>query len=256
MRGTKWPATEIERALRLVLGGVSDYEVARQTGIPRSTVLNWRTGKVSAARAEGSCAACGQPRHDCARLPAADYAYLLGQYLGDGTVFRTGPYGRGLRIASDAQYAGIISECCLAIERIRGRAPYVRYHRDRRLATITSYGKEWPCLLPQHGLGRKHQRTMALVGWQVEIVEAQPGRFIRGLIHSDGWRGLNRVRVKGRDYAYPRYQFSNRSEDIKALFTYACELLGVAWRPWGRFHISVAKREAVEILDRVVGPKY
>ena len=91
--------------------------------------------------------------------------------------------------------------------------------------------------------------------WQREIVDAHPDRFLRGLIHSDGWRGQNRVTVKGRRYAYPRYQFSNRSDDIRALFTYACDLVGVEWRPWGRWHISVARRSSVALLDQFVGPK-
>jgi hypothetical protein len=75
------------------------------------------------------------------------------------------------------------------------------------------------------------------------------------LIHSDGWRGTNKVHAKGRDYEYPRYQFSNRSDDIRRLFTYACDLLGIAWRPWGKYHISVARRDAVALLDEFVGPK-
>jgi hypothetical protein len=160
-----------------------------------------------------------------------------------------------LRIASDAQYTDIISECCQVIEKIRGRWPHVFYRHDKRLATITSYWKGWACLFPQHGPGRKHHRTIALTLWQVPIVEAHPGRFLRGLIHSDGWRGANKVPVKGGDYAYPRYQFSSRSDDIRTLFTYACGLLGIAWRPWGRYQISIARREAVWRLDVFVGPK-
>jgi hypothetical protein len=135
------------------------------------------------------------------------------------------------------------------------RPPNVRYHSDKRLATIASYWRAWPCLFPQHGRGRKHRRTIALAVWQVAIVEVRPDQFLRGLIHSDGWRGLNRVRVKGRDYEYPRYQFSNPSADIRQLFTYACDLVGVAWRPWGTYHTSVARREAVALLDEFVGPK-
>jgi hypothetical protein len=115
--------------------------------------------------------------------------------------------------------------------------------------------KQWICLLPQHGPGRKHHRKIELLEWQRRIVDAAPGAFLRGLIHSDGWRGVNRVRVKGRDYAYPRYQFSNRSDDIRSLFCYACDLLCVEWRQWTRFHISVAKKESVAILDTFVGPK-
>jgi hypothetical protein len=81
-------------------------------------------------------------------------------------------------------------------------------------------------------------------------------RVDRGAGHTDGWRGLNRVRVKGKDYAYPRYQFSNRSDDIRKLFTDACEKLGVQWRQWTRYHVSVARRDSVAILDWFVGPKH
>jgi hypothetical protein len=179
----------------------------------------------------------------------------LGQYLGDGCLFRTGPHGRGLRISSDSRYPGIVAECHAAIVAISGREPRARKDPKQNLITLTSNWRAWPCLLPQHGPGRKHSRKIALADWQVQLVEAAPGQFVRGLIHSDGWRGVNRVHVKGRDYEYPRYQFSNRSDDIRGLFCWACDLLGVAWRPWGRWHVSVARREAVALLDRFVGPK-
>lgn len=121
------------------------------------------------------------------------------------------------------------------------------------MVNLISYGKDWPCLLPQHGPGRKHHRKIE--PWQQKIIGARPQPFLRGLIHTDGWRGLNKVTVKGKDYAYPRYQFSNRSEDIKKLFTDTCEQIGVEWRPWGRWHISVARKESVAILDSFMGPK-
>jgi len=62
--------------------------------------------------------------------------------------------------------------------------------------------------------------------------------------------------VKGKDYAYPRYQFSNRSDDIRKLFTDTCDRLGVQWRQWTRYHVSVAQRESVAFLDSFIGPKY
>jgi hypothetical protein len=110
-------------------------------------------------------------------------------------------------------------------------------------------------LFPQHGPGRKHLRRIELHGWQLKIVEDAPGLFLRGLIHTDGWRGVNRVYVKGKDYEYPRYQFSNRSDDIRRLFTDACDTLGVQWRKWARYHISVARRESVALVDTFIGPK-
>ena len=120
---------------------------------------------------------------------------------------------------------------------------------------LTSYTRAWLCLFPQHGSGHKHHRPIVLEPWQQSIVRAHPGRFARGLIQSDGWRGVNRVRVKGRDYEYPPYQFSSRSDDIRGLFTDTLDELGVEWRPWGRFHISVARRASVALLDEHVGPK-
>jgi hypothetical protein len=125
---------------------------------------------------------------------------------------------------------------------------------------IKSTSKHWPCLFPQHGPGRKHERRIELQPWQQEIVDNHPGDFARGLFHSDGCRSLNRVRrpVKGGDrwYEYSRYLFRNYSADILQLCGETLDQLGVAWRFSNRTTISVARREAVARLDEFVGPKY
>jgi hypothetical protein len=59
--------------------------------------------------------------------------------------------------------------------------------------------------------------------------------------------------VKGR--VYPRYFFSNRSPQVRAMFVAACALVGVDCRPAGRWNISVARRDSVVLLDRLVAPK-
>lgn len=120
---------------------------------------------------------------------------------------------------------------------------------------LTSYWRAWLCLFPQHAPGRKHARRILLEPWQETLIERATPAFLRGLIHTDGWRGQNKVHVKGRGYSYPRYQFSNRSDDIRRLFTDACDRMGVDWRPWGRYHVSVARRDAVARLDTWIGPK-
>ncbi len=125
--------------------------------------------------------------------------------------------------------------------------------------TVQSNWKHWPCLIPQHGPGRKHNRSMVLQRWQRDVVETHPADFPRGLFHSDGCRVINSTRrlVAGefKTYRYPRWQFVNASDDIRELCCWALDLVGVAWRQSGPRVISVSRREAVAALDDLVGPK-
>jgi|SRR6185437_9111820 len=125
---------------------------------------------------------------------------------------------------------------------------------------VSSYFKHWPCLFPQHGRGKKHLRRIELQPWQQTIVNEFPGEFVKGLFHSDGYRGVNRVRRVLADgvhwYEYPRYLFTNESKDILGLGGASLDRLGVEWR-FARWDvISVAKKGAVARLDEFVGPKY
>lgn len=252
---------DVERVFQLKSSGLTDREIFCVTGIPVNTIRLWRNRGLSlyatrALQAGGICPACDSPRHDFAALPAQTYAYLLGVYLGDGCIGRCRS-SWALRIALDRAYPGIIQSCCDAIEEIRGgHRPKPRPdHRGTACVRIELTWRQWPCLFPQHGPGRKHRRKIALTDWQNALLDAAPQAFLRGLIHTDGWRGVNRVHVKGKRYEYPRYQFSNRSDDIRKLFTDTCDKLGIEWRPWTRFHISIARRESVALLDTFIGPK-
>jgi hypothetical protein len=71
------------------------------------------------------------------------------------------------------------------------------------------------------------------------------------LIHSDGCRDLNFVNAK----EYPRYQFSNESDDIRGIFIDACESLGVHWTSPTYKVVSISRRPDVELLDTFIGPK-
>jgi hypothetical protein len=159
-------------------------------------------------------------------------------------------------LSLDSRYHHIVSSARQALHEVRGgKPPSVAKHRHANLVVVTSYWKPWRCLFHQHGPGKKHHRHIELVDWQHAIVDSSPEAFLRGLIHSDGWRGLNKVHVKGKNYEYPRYQFSNRSDDIRRLFTDTCDKLAIESRPWGRYHISVARRASVELMDSFIGPK-
>jgi hypothetical protein len=208
---------------------------------------------VDRAASQISCWICGGTAPDAPRADA--YLYLLGQYLGDGHLV-TRARVPVLRIYTSTDYPGIQDAVIRAITLTRGSNPGVlRLAQSARALKIQSYWKHWPCVLPQHGPGRKHQRPIVLCEWQQDIIDTDPWPLIRGLIHSDGCRAINRVTVRGVRYDYPRYFFANESPDILQIMGDALDRVGVAWRRNRRNSISVARRDAVAALDRRVGPK-
>jgi hypothetical protein len=56
--------------------------------------------------------------------------------------------------------------------------------------------------------------------------------------------------------AYPRYFFTNHSQDILAIFMTTCDLLSIRWRRNTWRTVSIARRPDVEFLDGFVGPKH
>ena len=49
--------------------------------------------------------------------------------------------------------------------------------------------------------------------------------------------------------------FSNQSEDIRRIFTDACDRADIEWRQSNAWTISVSRRGSVDKLDRFIGPK-
>jgi hypothetical protein len=177
-------------------------------------------------------------------------------YLGDGMI-STHPRGvYRLRVFLDRAYPLIVQECETAMSIVMPASSASVYrHRHERVDEVSSFSQHWLHLFPQHGAGVKHKRRIALEPWQSRVVERYPGRLLRGLIHSDGCRVTNTIRHPKKTYSYPRYFFSNRSSDIQKIFCDACDQLSIAWREDGPWNISIARREAVAIMDRHVGPK-
>jgi hypothetical protein len=187
----------------------------------------------------------------------ADYSYLLGLYLGDGMLTRAPKNVWKLRIVQDTRYPGLIERCASSIAAVSGHS--AGFARKQGCVDIYSTWKHWLCLFPQHGSGEKHHRKIGLATWQRAVVELYPREFLAGLVHSDGARVLNVVYRPLKDglarYEYPRYHFTNASDDIRRLFAETCALIGVDCRPNNARNLSVAKRRSVAILDSFIGPK-
>lgn len=92
-------AEEFDVVQLLIAMGMKDCAIARQLlGIPRTTVRDWRHKPERAIRSV-SDTECGS-FHDFSALPVAAYCYVLGMYLGDGSISRARRVWR-LRIALD-----------------------------------------------------------------------------------------------------------------------------------------------------------
>jgi hypothetical protein len=239
------PEIDTRVVAHLAAGGLNASQISYIAAIPRSTVRDWlRLPPPRGRRAR-------QVSFDVDSLPEVHYSYLLGFYLGDGTISRVRQTSYRLRIKTDSRYPGLIAECAEAMGAVM---PNNRVHIQRlpyRAVEIGCYSKLWPRLFPQHGPGRKHLRKIELAPWQDAIVKRQPHRFLRGLIHSDGCRVLNRV--NGKDY--PRYFFVQVSGDIRGIFCDACDLLGIEYTFNNWKTVSIARADSVAILDSFIGPK-
>src|SRR4051812_36958173 len=242
------------RVRQLLEWGLPDRVVAKETGVPPNTVGRWRRGLTEAFGPT--------PMVEPWRPPDAySYAYLLGMYLGDGSVSVSGRGRVALRVSLDSLYPGIVDECVTSIVlTTMGRKAHVYPQPGARMVTVMSPNKLWLDAFPQHGPGRKHERPIVLEDWQREIVEAHPEQFLRGLIHSDGCRTVNRFKTKlpsGRvaEYAYPRYFFSNLSADIRGLFCETCDQLAIRWSLSNPRNVSVSHRASVARPEEFVGPK-
>lgn len=225
----------------------NDCEIARRVGIPLSTVRDMRR------RGPAQGLIC--PRCWCAAKPMAftaeRYAHLLGLYLGDGCISRLGRT-YSLRLSLDAKYPGIVAEArslletCFTMNRVCQHAAGER----RTTMVLCLYNNHLPCVFPQHGAGQKQLRRIALEPWQQELVASAPWSLIRGLIQSDGCRFINRT---GR-YVYPSYDFTQVSDDIRRIFTDACDLVGVGYRAYPR-RVRIYRRPSVALMDTHVGDK-
>jgi hypothetical protein len=126
--------------------GATHRAITAKTGVSASIIKRWLGTGDEALLADrrrgvhcgglGNCALVRDAPHDA-------YAYLLGQYLGDGHIV----------------------------------------YAHRGVYRLSIY-------FPQHGSGPKHRRPIVFQPWQEEIALGEhPEPFVRGLIHSDGWRG-------------------------------------------------------------------
>jgi hypothetical protein len=248
--------------------GLGATRVARRLGLSLGTVRDWHAGKLPShsrsTQRNGdplppSCPACGHHEHRFDRLPR-EYVYLLGLYLGDGTIASHPREVFKLRIFLDRKYPGIIWECMAAM---KATLPENRVNRRLTVSNcyeVYAFSRSWPCLFPQHGPGRKHTRRIWLCKWQQELAERWPEALLRGMTHSDGCRFTNN-RGRADTWSAPRYAFTNVSSDVISIFCTACDKLGLRWTAAfpkddrKAVRVYVSRKADVARMDEFIGPK-
>ena len=171
--------------------GINDCEIARRTGLPRTTVRDIRAPR----RADAPDLPPVLAPTRAMAFTAGEYAELLGLYLGDGHIVRAGRTQR-LRIFSRLPATNVVVEetrllidrCFSANRRRRHRSSTAMRRRSSR-----STARTWRASSRRHGPGKKHHRTDRLEAWQQRLVDAAPWSFLRGCIHSDGCFFINRT---------------------------------------------------------------
>ena len=255
------PLEQVVAARQLRALGFNNCQISRELRIPRGTIRDWfiprhqeRQQAADLRRNARRCQRCNGTESSL----AADYVYLLGLYLGDGCLSAQRKGVWRLRIVQDMRYPYLIGECKLAMSAVT--LSRVSVQPKIGCVEIGASWKHWVHLFPQHGAGPKWLRPIVMLPWQQELIDAFPGPLLRGLIHSDGCRALNTIKYTRateviRSYAYPRYMFSNNSDDIRRLFTDTCDHLGVRWTQTNKFIVAVSRRPDVAFLDTFIGPK-
>jgi hypothetical protein len=140
---------EVNRALSLASVGMNDSQISRATGISRTTIAEWRRHGPPGRPKEAGRSSC--PRCHGRQLEVGAYAFLLGIYLGDGSIARH-PRAYKLRVVQDARYPN-------SIEEIRHAMATVRHCELDRVRSLHHVG----CVEVYPGM--KHQRRIDLAAW-------------------------------------------------------------------------------------------
>jgi hypothetical protein len=151
------PEEDVQEVFRLRALGLTQASISAATGGSVTQIKRWLSADEAAVlNARGRSSGCGGPS-GCGRardVPVRPYAYLLGQYLGDGHIAYNHRGVYRIEIACCATYPNIIEECASAMGHV---LPDCKVGRRSHPGVILvgCYSRHLRCLFPQHGSGPK-----------------------------------------------------------------------------------------------------
>ncbi|MCD2190421.1 helix-turn-helix domain-containing protein [Actinomycetospora sp. SF1] len=136
----------VDVVLALFADGVSTDEIARRVGVSPSTVRRWCRAPRSGPDSDGSrrdrCPIC-----HAVGLDDAEYAYLLGQYLGDGHIVEGRRGVASLSVFCADDWPGVRAEVERAMCAVMPTSS-VSSVRRAGCREVKSYSTHWTCLFP------------------------------------------------------------------------------------------------------------
>ena len=230
--------------IRRLSEGASNRQIAKELNVHHTTIAYWiNNGFQTKSRSHTL-------NHDEAlklcQTHGADYAYILGAYLGDGTISET-PKTFRMRIFNDMRYPDIIADQKRSLGRLFSQNKISEVNvKNSKCLIVSMYNSSLPKFFPQHGPGTKKTRDVSLKDWQWDIVKEEPECFIKGLIDSDGSCYIQtQTNRSGLKRYYKKYNFTNTSMDIVDLMKKTLEMLDINY-------LSVQKKVREENAPAIV----
>ena len=271
MKQNRLSTEQKQQIVELLATGLSKYQVATQMGIEWKQVDYWDKNKARVAELVYARDLKSRVERHTGSSPVSctseqSYAYVLGLYLGDGCIVNTHRDGvQDLRIFQDVKYPDLAAEHIAALSLLYPTNKATILPTSRNISVVHVYSSLHSLYFPQQGAGLKHNRNVALLPWQQDIVTRYPAALLRGLIQPDGCRYNHRVGKQ----TYVKYNFTNCSADIINIAQNVSLLLGLAPTIHSRPSVSSKgeltgatkhtitynKREDVKILETIIGPK-
>jgi hypothetical protein len=220
-------------ALALVEQGFNDCEIARRLGIPRTTVRDWRRPTYFANF--DICPRCWLRLRPLA-FSDADYAELLGLYLGDGhisTLART----QRLRIFLDSKYTAVVDDAEALLRQCFPNNPVGRALVECVSSRSTVRARNTTarsCSSPGSAASSMRRRGSSCAGASARTAASSSTAPAR--------------------YEHLSYGFANHSSDILDLFEATCLRQGLRPRRYAQA-IRLNRREDVARLIEHVGVK-
>jgi hypothetical protein len=168
-----YPQATVDAALALSEHGLYDREVSQSTGVPLSTVREWRTGRRRAFGADKRRKrAC--PRCDGVSLNEQTYSYLRGLYLGDDLITRHRKGVFALSIFSCDAWPGLLTAAKRAMQEVLPASKVFTGVNATERSSATEHWYEYPRYL----FSNKSTDILGLCGAALDRLEVE-WRFAR-----------------------------------------------------------------------------